>query len=236
MYHIAICDDEAIFAGSLSEMAKKILEELHIPFLLDIYTSCNKLYEIVSDKPDTYELILLDILMDGMNGMDFAKKLRKLGSRVTIVFITSTPDFSLQGYEVQAFHYLLKPVKESALCKIFELDYRRLTQKDRITVKEGTGIRQLEINQISHLETRGRKVAVYLTDETVLVSAKMTELELKLPRDRFIRCHQSFLINMDYVTHLRHSEAVMKDNSKIPVSRAHLHNVQTSFLEKLGRI
>ena len=235
MYRIAICDDEAIFAKSLSSIVKKIMEELNLPYQLDLYLSCDQLWEVALDKPDAYQLLLLDIIMDGTDGMELARKLRNIGSSVTIAFITSTPDYSLQGYEVQALHYLLKPVDESTLKKIIQLDYPRKMRNEYLTVKEGTNIRRLNTNSICILETKGRKVAVYLAAETILVSAKLSELECRLPMDCFMRCLQSFILNMDQVAELRYGEAIMADGRSIPVSRAYLHKIQKAFLEKLGQ-
>jgi len=234
MYHIALCDDEAVFADALSAMVKGILDELCIPYTLNVYSSCEALWDDLRDKPDVYQLLLLDIMMNGMNGLELARTIRQQNEKVTIVFITSTPDFALQGYEVHAFHYLLKPISRKALRTILEHDSHHTAQLNTLTVREGTVFRQLDIDKINYLETQGRKVAAFLCDDTVLISARLPEMENQLPKNRFVRCHQSFILNMDKVAELRYGEALMNDGKRVPVSRSYLQKVQQSFLSKLG--
>jgi len=234
MYHIALCDDEAVFADDLSATVKGILDELCIPFTLDVFSSCEALWDVLRDKPDVYQLLLLDIMMSGMNGLELARTIRRQNDKVTIVFITSTPDFALQGYEVHAFHYLLKPISRKALKTILEHDSHHTAQLNTMIVREGTVFRQLDFDKINFLETQGRKVAVYLGDKTILISGKLPEMENQLPKNRFVRCHQSFILNMDKVAELRYGEAVMNNGKRVPVSRSYLKMVQQCFLSKLG--
>lgn len=234
MYHIALCDDEAVFADALSTMVKGIMDELCIPYKLDVFSSCEALWDVLRDKPDVYELLLLDIMMNGMNGLELAQTIRRQNEKVTIVFITSTPDFALQGYEVHAFHYLLKPISRKALKTLLKHDSHHTAQLNTLIVREGTVFRQLDIDKINYLETQGRKVAVFLVDDTILISARLPEMENQLPKNRFVRCHQSFILNMDKVAELRYGEAVMNDEKRVPVSRSYLKMVQKSFLSKLG--
>ena len=234
MYNIAICDDEVIFSKMLSLTIKNILDEAQIPFNVDIYSSGNDLLNAIDNRTDIYNLLLLDILMDGMDGMELAKILREKGNAATIVFVSSTPDFSLKGYEVGAFRYLLKPTNPEELKDILYHNYENSIRQKLLTIKDGNKFKQFYIDKISHFEIQGRKVAVFSVDKTTSISSKLPIIAKQLPSNKFIRCHQSFIINLDKVVELRYGEAIIDDGKKIPISRTHWKEMQTAFLNKLG--
>ncbi|MGB8454061.1 MAG: LytTR family DNA-binding domain-containing protein [Anaerocolumna sp.] len=235
MYKIAICDDEAIFADFLAGMTKNILKELDILYSIDLYDKCETLLEVYKSKPEAYDLLLLDILMEGMNGMELAEKIREVDQDVVIVFTTSTKDFSIQGYEVRAFQYLLKPVKETALREVLHYANERKFMDYSITIKQGTFFRKLPAEQIIYLETQGRKVSFYLNNEVIPVSGKLTQWFEKLPENDFIRCHQSFIININHIIELKTGNALSDNGKLIPVSRAYQRSVQKAFLTKISK-
>jgi len=236
MYNIALCDDEAIFSKMLSITIKNILDDAKIPFNLDIYSSGNELLDAIYNKANIYHLLFLDILMESMNGMELAKTLREKGNDSTIVFITATPEFSLKGYEVGAFRYLLKPTLPHELKSILYHDYEKSTKQKFLTIKDGNKFKQFYMDKISHFEIQGRKVAVFSADKCVLISSKLPTIAKQLPESTFIRCHQSFIINIDKVIELKYGEAIMDDGKKVPISRVHWKIIQNAFLSKLGNV
>lgn len=236
MYKIAICEDDAIFANSLAQTSREVLGEMGIPFSIDFYTGGEELMQVITGDTSQYQLLLLDILMDGMNGLELARRIRAAGGEMTLVFITGTEAFSLQGYEVRAHQYLLKPVRKADLRKIFEYDHRQLYRHRFITIRQGAVWRKVSMEDILYLETHGRKVAVYLAGEMIFYPGKLSELEMQLPGNIFIRCHQSFTINIQTISEIRRNEAFWPDGRSVPISRAHLQQVQSAFLKQLGEM
>ena len=114
-YHIAVCDDDPQLLLKLEHLTETILSEENILFQITCFQDSIRLLEEIIAHPKEYQLILLDILMETLDGMVLAERLRQSKVDIPIVFISSTSDFALRGYEVQAHRYLLKPVEKDKL-------------------------------------------------------------------------------------------------------------------------
>ena len=110
MYRFAICDDDPVFLDSLTALLEETLREDSVPFGLDTYTDTAPLFQAVEQEGKQYHVLLLDILMEKETGIALARRLRDAGTRSSIIFITSTPEFALESFDVNPIHYLLKPV------------------------------------------------------------------------------------------------------------------------------
>lgn len=130
MYRVAICDDESIFLESLKLTVSEILIDLGVDHLIASYSNINLLQQKLDDAPDSFDILLLNILLGDDDGVAFAKRLRAMGSDVSILFITSTRDYSLDGYSVYPIHYLLKPPPKELLAEVFRRDLVRATSQN----------------------------------------------------------------------------------------------------------
>ncbi len=173
------------------------------------------------------------LIVDGLNGIELARKIRGKNKEVTIIFVTSTPDFALQGYEVQALHYLLKPVDYERLEKLLQADYTARFKKETMVLDSTDGLVRLHLDDIIALETVSCKVAVYLFDQTVFYPGKLSELAEQLPPERFIRCHQSFVVNIRNVRELDSKNATTTNRKLIPISRSYQKEIQKAFLRQM---
>lgn len=178
-----------------------------------------------------YDLLLLDIVMDELSGMELARRLRKQGSDAAIVFITANPDYALQGYDVGALHYLIKPLKAESLGKVIEEDYRRRFSRNYLCVKSGTQNLRILLKDIVCLEIVGRHVEITTLYGEVEASAKLAELLEELPKDQFYRCHVGYAINLRNIQRISRTEAVAVNGKVIPVSRTYLQEVERAFLK-----
>lgn len=235
MYRIAICDDEKLFADRLSVQVTSIMELRNAPFHLDAYNSCDELYAALRHGK-RYHMYLLDILMDGIDGMQFARQLRARDEEATIVFITCTQQYIRQGYDVRARQYLEKPVDPEELRGILLQDYENKYQKQYITVRQGSAMCSIAVGQVVCVEVKGRKLLYHLLGETLAVSAteKFDDISEKLP-DGFVRCHRSYCINLENVQRVTRTEAIAKNAQIIPISRSRCKAVQRAFAAHVRR-
>lgn len=233
MYQVAICEDEKIFLKAQEKLCRDIFNKLNIEYHISIFDNSTGFLKAYSGIQKRYNLILLDIIMDGTNGMELAKTIRKSDKEATIIFITSCKDYALQGYDVKALHYLLKPVDSARLERLIVSDYQKKFQNNFFRFKSGTQNLRIPINDIISLETVGRRVEITLPDKTYYYSGKLTDLLAELPRNQFVRCHQAFAVNIDNVRELTRQDAVTVTDKTIPVSRTFMKAVQHAFLKQM---
>ena len=108
MYHIAICDDEPDFVAGIADQIRTLTAQSNIPCRISTYFEPAQLYDALCASQDEIHLVLLDILMgEGDGGMRLAARLREMGNQVSIILVSSSPDFILQGYDLQGIKYLL---------------------------------------------------------------------------------------------------------------------------------
>lgn len=230
MYRVAVCDDEHIFCESEKEVCGVVLERMGVPFLVDAYQSGEDFLRRFFENPQLYDLVLLDIIMDSLNGMEIAGKIREENKDITIIFITSSTDYTLQGYDVRALHYLVKPVDSSMLERLIREDYRERFEKMFVVLDTASGALKVDCKDIVYVEISGRKLAVNMRDKVVYHMGRMNDMLALLPGDVFVRCHQSFAVNINHIRELRKNSAVMQDQRMVPVSRMHVKELQRMFL------
>lgn len=233
MFNIAICDDQMICAETLELSVRKIMDETKKQYNIDIYTSGKELLSVLGMGKNMYDLLLLDIIMgeEEMNGMEVAKAIRTNDDTTTIVFVTSSTDFILDGYSVRALQYLIKPVDEKILREVLTYELNSKTGSS-IVFKEKDATKRVAPSDIVHIETSGRNVKVVLVNDEFNAYNKISDVEKILPAADFIRCHQSFIVNINNISEIRHGEAISVKGDSIPISRTQWAAVKKMFIEK----
>jgi DNA-binding LytR/AlgR family response regulator len=230
LYRVALCEDEEIFAAAHEEACREILFRLNIEHELTTFRSGEDFFDAFAQ----YYLIVRDIMMDGMNGIQLARKIRERDKSVCIIFLTSSRDFALEGYDVNAFHYLLKPLDVSAFEQLVKTAYNEKFQDNFIVIKIGGQHLRIFANDIICMETKGRRVEITLADSVVYYSGKLSDLLLELPSDRFVKCHQAFAVNVKNIRELGRQDAIAINGKKIPVSRTFMASTKKVFVKYIG--
>jgi DNA-binding LytR/AlgR family response regulator len=236
MYKVVLCEDEEFFSNEQERICREIFERHGIEYHINVFPNGKAFFSAFPKHENLFDLILLDIVMDGMNGIEIARKIRETDKNVVIIFITSNQDYALQGYEVNAFHYLIKPIDVFVLENLILTAYNDKFNDRIIIIKMGEQRFRIPLNDIVCLETAGRRVAVTTFDKTVYYSGKLTELLLELPKDRFVRCHQAFAVNVRNIRELNRQDAVAVTGRIIPVSRTYMGDTKNAFLRYLREI
>jgi DNA-binding LytR/AlgR family response regulator len=232
---IAICDDDK-------------QELLHIIQLLDEYSSrCLKegkievqvfgssmqlLDQIESGKH--YDVFLLDIIMPIITGMEVAAELRRNDKVAKIIFLTSTPEYAVESYSVDAFNYLLKPLQKDMLFSVLEKAYNDICSdhKQYLVVKTQTILSKVFLHQLIYVEAKGRTVYFNQNNGITLESnSTISQVEAVLLIDnRFIKPHRSYIVNLDFIKNLSQDGITTTSGVLIPVSRNVYKEVKQAYI------
>ena len=182
------------------------------------------------------DILFLDIEMKQMNGMETAKNLRKRNSHTLLIFVTAYPDFVFQGYEVHAFHYILKPYEEHKIQAVLEQALEELgrDQEPYFALERKSGILKIPLKKVLAFSSDRRKVVIFLNDGSRPdFYGKLDEVESGLP-DYFVRCHNRHLVNLNFVSALEKDRCIC-GALQFPVSRAFRQPLEIAFARLLLR-
>ncbi len=233
MYRIGICDDEKVLLEELCRMCGQILSQLGIEYEMETFGSVKELKEAL-DLGERFHLLCLDILMPGENGMEFAYELRKRDEETSILFVTNSTDFLLEGYGVRPIQYLLKPVKYSDLERALADDIRLHYAAQTVSVTAGGKTTVLPLASIRYVESRNHGCAFVMEDREPFFWLSMGRAEAMLPKEQFCRCHNSYLINLSQVVGTDSQEVRLKGDIRIPISRRYSKEFQTALTRFLN--
>lgn len=234
MYRIAICDDEPLFAENLCRQVNDLLFRHEIDYSVTIFSDPGSLLSLLRREPDAFQLVLLDIMMGDVNGIDFARALRESKSRIGIIFITASPSFALEGYSVRPVQYLLKPVDPEKLKEAILFDYEQNFTRKRLLVTSGQKTFSLAFSDISFIEVYGHTLKIHTEKDTVECPGALKELESTLP-DCFLRCHKSYIVNLERVSDIKRYEFTLDTGSRVPIGKEKYFSVQNAFVSYAAR-
>lgn len=179
------------------------------------FTSSKEL--LTSFQYDYFDIVLLDIEMEGMSGYQAAKELNKLPDIPLIIFITRSGAYTIRGYEV-AFRYLKKPVEYSEFVRAVSAAVAKCSPKS-IPVAGEHGPILVRIRDITYIEVFSYKTIIHTSKEQYQVRTPLKEFEVSFRSNGFARPHNSFLVNLDFVDHIQKSSLLLTDGTEIPISR-----------------
>lgn len=234
MIHIAICDDSKQERQILAALFKRY-QELHAtPLQIHIFQNGFSLLDAI-DQGKRFDITILDILMPGENGIEIARNIRASGTDTEIIFLTSSPEYAVDSYEVKAQNYLLKPVTEEKFFASIDSILAELDEKDTASFIIYTTEKQYSRIRVSSLvygEVTHRTITLHLADQT-MISAIMpfTEfLDILKAYPDFIYPHRSYAVNMHYIQYVTKNDIILTDGQKIPLSRNNYTKISEQFL------
>lgn len=234
MLKIAICDDEKAFLNENAEYIDEIMKSHAIEYSLDLYQDCKELYDILKLNPNKYDILLLDIIFlnkgDAKNGLEFAADLRRLQNDISIIFISSSKDFLLDGYECEPSGYILKPVNIEKLESAVIRAYKSIKHKS-ITISGKSNMQSVLIDDIMYIEITNKTATFHLSDERMLkTNRSLQEIKQKLPAELFVQCHRSFVVNITKIFSIKRYQISLINHKTIPVSKNSYDIVQKAIL------
>ena len=217
MIHIAICVDEPHMSDALREMAAEFFRGKNRDVMISQFTSGEQLLR----SQTNIDILFLDIQMEGVNGMETARRLRRRKFKGFLIFTTVLKEMVFESFEVQAFDYLVKPIGEKQFAKTMERLLASMLDAGGTSLLIQRGYESIIIpsGDIVFCEVIDRKVYVHLVSSEIIdFYDRIDHLETKLD-DSFFRCHRSFLIHLKYLKSYKNGTAYMENGKQIPVSR-----------------
>jgi DNA-binding LytR/AlgR family response regulator len=222
-----ICDDESRELSHLQGLVK----EYDVNIEVALFLSSENLLDGANKQQ--FDIVLLDIEMDGLNGFAAAKMLIDMQNPPLIVFVTNSGEYTYRGYEV-AFRYLPKPVCLSILSDALTAAYAKIAPY-KFTINSNGCSFVVPINEIFYFESFGHRTIVHTKENTYDCRMKLSEAEALLPDNTFAAPHKSYLVNLDFVDTIRENEISISGEIRIPVSRRYKQQFEGALFRFVRR-
>ncbi len=216
--HVAIVEDEEIHQQSLREHLLRYAGENDVTF--DIRVFANPILLLENYKP-VYDLIFMDIQMPDLNGMETARKLRVVDQNVLLIFVTSLAQYAIEGYEVAAVDYILKPVQYFSFAMRLTRAIWRINAEagEAIQVANSSGTARIKLRDLLYVEISGHTMTYHTHEGTVSGTGTLSALEKKVRGKSFARCNSCYLVNLAYVDSVKGYQLLLKDGTELQISQ-----------------
>ncbi len=215
---IAVCDDEELFRIEFKNVLDKAL--VNVDYDIDTFPGGSSLYEAFLKEP--FDLVFLDIEMPGIDGITLAKRLRAISENVHIVFLTSHIEYALEGYEVNALRYLVKPVDMNKLGEVLKYVQDKKNNSRQIMIREEGEDIVIDISDIIYMESMDKNVRIVTSKREYVTRYNISDYEEELKNSGFLRIHRGYLISLSKVKKIVKNDVVMDGDISLPVSRSNL--------------
>lgn len=230
---IAICDDQSRDRASVISLCNRLAQEENIALQSLEFPDGETL---LAQMETGYDVVLLDIYMEAKNGVDTARELRRRGYSGAIVFITSSNEHFAQGYEVDAVHYLVKPIEFAAFKEAMARAIRFLKsapQRPTISLMIDRQRMEVPLGSIRYIEVYNHTVFLHTTGPRLEINASLRGMAEQLSDRRFLRSHRSYIVNMDFVESISEdrNEIILSGGETLPLSRRERKEIQRKYFE-----
>ena len=218
--NIAICDDEKGACLVIEELVRKADSDAEI----SVFTNPDELL----NAEDLFDLVFLDIQMEEMTGIDAAKRLRTRETQPEIVFISAVQEYVFDAFDVEAFHYLIKPVDPAKFAKVYNRVKMRIADKKKIlleteeaailSVKSKTLQYSLKMTDVLYVENQLKKLLIHTKEETIDLYGAMKDIEAQTG-DGFFRCHRVNLVNLGHIKSYSKDEILLDNGERIMIAK-----------------
>lgn len=234
-YRIAVCDDEQSQLQSLTKKLSLYAEAHHVSFHIDTYLSAEA-FLFAFEENRNIDLLLLDIEMAEMNGIELAKKVRADNETIQICFITGYPDYMNQGYDVEALHYLIKPVSTDKLFNVLDRFMKAIETQPRFFLfSVGKEVVRVYEKELFYGEAQGHYIVLHTKQGELKLRVTMPELENQLG-EGFFRASRSFVVNLRYVTRITKTDIVLEDGTAVPLGKGLFDQANTALITFLRNL
>lgn len=232
MLKIAIVEDNKTEQEQLCELLRTYEKTHNCPMEITTYADGS---EILAAYPREVSLILMDIDMKEMNGIETARRIREFAPTVILVFITNMVQYALAGYEVEALDFLVKPLDDYKLAWEMERILKKIEESKPfyLLARDKYAVHHINADDILFVETAQRKLIIHTKTREISCSMTMHEVEKQLGPRHFFRIHTAFLVNMKYIRLVRENEVTVED-TLLPVSRYRKQDFRTAFATFMG--
>ena len=230
-FSIAICDDLESERISLARMVQSYARERGISVRLRLFSSGEGLLEALRTSEDI-RLLFLDIYMPGLSGLDTARRIRSAGIQLSIIFATTSQDHGLESFEVQASDYLVKPFRADEVSACLDWYFSHVPEPLRLLSVYSEGEQQqVPLASISYIDVYGHQSRIHTPRGVITARRGLDDLEAAIDSRDFLRCHRSFLVNLNHVTGIEDGGFRLEDRTLVPISSANAARVRAQFID-----
>lgn len=234
MFYITLCDDSQQDINVLTDYLCALPSGYKceaVPFksgvdLVEVYR-----------KGRRFHLVILDMMMSPMDGIETAMNIRRYDTEVPILIVTATPEYAIDGYKVNASRYILKPVEKSGFLREVQglLDRGDKNKCRYYSFTCDSGVVKLELEDISYFESDMRTITVHTNHESYAFTGRIKELEEQLRQQSFVRVHKSYIVNLKSVHRIFKDTITMSDGGVVPLSKNRSKEIHTLLLEYMEK-
>ncbi len=230
--NLFLCDDQPEFTNKFTKQLEGYFLLKKVPFQLTVFSNGEDLL----NTDITPDIIFLDIKMGGISGIETARILRKKLIRSKIIFLTAYKEYVFEAFDVDASHYLIKPVNTDKLEAVLDhvIGQLRALHEEYLTIQSGSSIQRFSYSEILYLEVRNRKVTIHTRNTDLEFYQQLETLEKTLPT-QFFRCHRSFIVNMDSVMRLSKTDIFLSNGECIPISKRKYYDFSIAFMKQMQK-
>ena len=239
MINIAICDDDILTTTFIEDSIYKIAEEFKIKVCCDVFFDGSTIIESIKQGL-SYDLIYLDIEMNKVNGINVAEQIRKMSLPILIIYISNYEKYLKELFDTEPFRFLSKPIDPDDFCRIFLAAYKRIQEReDYFAYTYNKAYIKVPLNQIYYFESDNRLIYLHtISDEKKSADekgdyrfyGKINDVEKQLSAYvRFIRIHQSYLVNFDYIQRMTFESVTMMNGKVLKISKERQKEVREKF-------
>lgn len=227
---IAVCDDDSAAIELLTTLTREWASLREVPIHMETFPSAEAfLFHYAEDKD--FDILLLDIEMGEMDGVTMARKIRRENETVQIIFVTGYSDYIAEGYEVNALHYLMKPVDKEKLFTVLDRAMVKRGESERYLKLELSGeMVRIPFREISYLEVRQNYVTLH-AGEDYTVKRSLGEFEKELDQ-RFCRVGRAFIVNLDKVRRTTRDQVTLMDGASLPLPRGGFETLNRAIIDR----
>lgn len=218
MIRVAIVEDDKNYAEVLKKYIARYEEESGERFQVFFFQDGE---DIIENYNGAYDIILMDIEMQFMDGMTTAEEIRKVDPEVVIIFITNTPQYAMRGYAVEALDYVLKPINYFAFSQRIDRAIKRMSRRQtrHLSISYKGKVQKIELSSLYYVEIQDHNLFYHTKEGIFSQRGTMKEVEEALKDDPFFRCNKCYLINLEYVNGFEGNNVVVGEDD-VQVSRA----------------
>ena len=233
MMRAAFCDDDTDVLNDMKRLLDQYCRERNQEIVQTAFHSPTELLA-ATERGTRFDILFLDILMPGQNGIDVAADIRNYDANVKIVFLTSSPEFAVQSYTVKAYFYLLKPLQAESFFRVLDnaLEECRQERESSLVLRCGGALTRIGLGRLEFCEVLHRTLLLHLVSGKVLESTgSLDDLGRRLAAcGRFLRVHRSYIVNLDYVRNISCRAVTMTSLTEFPISRKKYNAIKDAFL------
>lgn len=227
---VMICEDLEEERIALARMVTSICRSQEIDLELELSSSGEELLDKFRSR--RWDILFLDIYLGGISGTQAARIIRRDDQSCALIFATTSREHGLLSYELQVTDYLLKPFTQADVEAA--LDWILLNREERyqtITIRSDWEEEQILVRDIQYVEVTGHTAVLHLADGIKRTRKRLNELEEELGDSSFLRCHRSFLVNLDHVAAIEQGDFDMKNGDRVPISAKRAADVKRAFFD-----